>query len=239
MDELEPRRLFSVNLLSRVATDNTLATADNLGTLAGLTQVNQQLSTADNVDFFRFTLSSSANLLARLDGLSAGAKIQLMKITAGKGVVLRGSPATVQSAGQISLRRIPAGSYAVKISGKLDTDYQLSLTADYAGSTRPTSANLGVVSKSVTTADFVGSADPSDMYRFVLGTTRNINISLNPATDNADLVLTNAAGRTLVASHQTGTTPDGIFAGLHAGVYYLSVLHVTGDTNYGLSITPS
>ncbi len=248
MDELESRTLRSATLphaptphvaLPHTRTPgDTLSTADNLGLLAGQTQQQGSLSPSDNADFYRFNLSSRANLLTRLDGLSAGAAVQVMKIINGRGIVLRAAGASALSAGQISLRRLPPGNYAIKITGNQNTAYQLTLTPDYAGSTRPTAFNLGrIAATAKTVTDFVGTSDVSDVYRFVLGTTKTIGISLDALSDNADLILINSAGRTLAASHETGTTPETITATLHAGIYYLSVQHVTGDTNYNLSIT--
>ena len=234
----DDRGFISVNGQTiAVEMDNTLALANNLGTVSGNITRTGFVGSSDTNDYYRFSVSNSSNFTLALNGLSADADVQLLNSS---GVVLQSSAAGGSSPESIS-RLLAAGDYYVRVhqfSG--DTNYNLSLTAlipDLAGNTLATARNIGALSGTRTFADAVGSSDTNDYYRFSVSNSSNFTLALNGLSADADVQLLNSSGVVLQSSAAGGSSPESISRLLAAGDYYVRVHQFSGDTNYNLSLT--
>jgi hypothetical protein len=114
--------------------------------------------------------------------------------------------------------------------------------SDYAGDTLNTARDIIISSNPNTYIDFVNSndvfasktnpTDPNDYYRFNLGSTTNLSLSIIDLTGNANLHLIQDTnnngvvdpGEVLQTSANSGTTSELIlYDNLAAGTYYIQV----------------
>lgn len=125
---------------------------------------------------------------------------------------------------------------------------------NFAAEELSTATDLGTVTGSKTLNNFVGNDDPTDVYRFTLDTTSNVNITLSGLSADADLVLIqdvdddgilgeevhSQEAEIIELSELEGTESESIDRLLQAGTYFIQVEEYEGDTNYDLSlnITP-
>lgn len=109
-------------------------------------------------------------------------------------------------------------------------------------------ADLGILG-AVTTIEFVGAADPTDIYRFSLGANSNLNVAIDGLSADADLeLIQDLNGNGLIgfddvfaSSTEFGTSAETININpLAAGTYFVRISQFEGDTNYTLflSATP-
>ncbi len=229
----------------------TLSTAANFGILTGQRSTSAFVSSTNPQAFYRFELNATSSLNLTLDGLSADADLYLIRDINNNGTidsndVIAASIAPGTTPDIINVTGLAAGTYfvdVVRYSG--DTSYNLTLTADAAGNTLNTARNIGSLSSAQSFSDFVGSADPSDFYRFSLSNTSNFSANLSGLSADADIYLlqdTNGngaidPGEVLAASVHAGTSPEAItFNNLAAGTYAILVNQYSGDTNYDLRL---
>jgi Bacterial pre-peptidase C-terminal domain. len=117
---------------------NTLLTARNLGVLSGTTSLKEYVGVLDSDDFYRFTLSSAANLQARLTNSSdITSDLVLIRDTNNNGLIDNGETiASAITSGSpdttLLTRDLQAGSYFIRVKprfiGNFSTNYQLDLT---------------------------------------------------------------------------------------------------------------
>ncbi len=109
-----------------------------------------------------------------------------------------------------------------------------------------TAIDLGSPSGTQTASDFVGSANPDDIYRFLLNTPSNLSLILDGLTADADLeLIQDINGNGIIESEdifaissQLGTAQESInFNGLPAGTYFIRVSQFDGDTTYNLNLS--
>ncbi|WP_254563508.1 PPC domain-containing protein [Oscillatoria sp. HE19RPO] len=112
-----------------------------------------------------------------------------------------------------------------------------------------TAVDLGNLTGTQGVSDFVGNADPSDIYRFVLGTPSNLRVNLTGLSADADVDLirdfnANGAidfGDIIEASLNGGATPEAIATdNLAAGTYFVRVFqaeNMESETNYNLNLS--
>jgi subtilisin family serine protease len=115
------------------------------------------------------------------------------------------------------------------------------LAFDYAGNTLGTARAVTLSSSTTTFQDWVGSADTNDYYRFSLGGSSNLNLSLTGLTANADVQLLNSAGTVIRSSTAGGSSSEFITQQLAAGTYYVRVYPFSSNSTYynlGLSAIP-
>lgn len=100
--------------------------------------------------------------------------------------------------------------------------------------------NLRELSSTKTIAGFVGKQDKLDVYKFRLGRSSNISLSLTNLKANADIALLNSGGGVIASSNQLKKLPESIVTALEAGTYYIRVNCRESNTRYklGLSATP-
>ncbi|HEY9751465.1 MAG TPA: pre-peptidase C-terminal domain-containing protein, partial [Coleofasciculaceae cyanobacterium] len=219
----------------RVAIDDTLGQASNIGPLTGSRSFQNSVGNSDTNDYYRFDLTqANTSFNLTLNGLSANANVELLNSS---GALIQRSANSGTRSESIS-RSLSAATYYVRVyQGSGNTNYNLTLTADNAGNTPTTALNIGTLSSSRTFSDFVGSTDTSVYYRFDLGQGSIFNLTLNGLSADADVQLLNSSGNLLQSSTNTGTTAEFISRSLTAGTYYVRVFPYSGNTNYSLALS--
>jgi subtilisin family serine protease/uncharacterized protein (DUF2141 family) len=243
---------------------NSLATARDLGVLAGLDQVQTPgdfVGSIDINDYYRFTLDTTSQVSLRLEQLSADADLELIQDLNGDGV---GTPDEIIARSQAANAQPEAiddvfdpGTYYIRVfQFQGDTGYNLTASADpienippdSAGNTLAEARVLGSLRETQTFTDFVGRADRLDYYRFTLDQASDFQLSLNGLTADANVVLfqdDNGDGiftrqtETVTASTEGGTAAESIaLDGLNLGTYYVLVEPFDmSETNYNLSLS--
>jgi subtilisin family serine protease len=224
---------------------NTLGTARAVTLSSSTTTFQDWVGSADTNDYYRFSLGGSSNLNLSLTGLTADADVQLLNSA---GTVIRSSTAGGSSSEFIT-QQLAAGTYYVRVYpfSSNSTYYNLGLSAipvvppDYAGNTLGTARAVTLSSSTTTFQDWVGSADTNDYYRFSLGGSSNLNLSLTGLTADADVQLLNSAGTVIRSSTAGGSSSEFITQQLAAGTYYVRVYPFSSNSTYynlGLSAIP-
>ena len=240
---------------------NTLKTAKNLGTINGLTHVDDYVSDRDTTDFYTFTASAAGTVGASVfTDFGGNVSLGLIKDANNNGVVDKNellSTAILASSGAKELSHsISAGNYFLRVTSN-DVDatvakYFLSFQTDYAGSTPKTARNVGTLSGSHTFDDwasgpFTGAiSDTDDIYKFSLSSTKNFSAKLIGVLGGQDLDLQLfrdknndgmlSANELIASSRHVDSPNEQIQKSLSAGTYFLRVVGVNGETNYHLTL---
>jgi Bacterial pre-peptidase C-terminal domain len=113
------------------------------------------------------------------------------------------------------------------------------MVLDRVGNTFRSSKNLGLLSTAKTFRDLVGNGDRSDIYRFQLNRSSNINIQLTRLGANADIALFNTRGQVIARSTRPSKRAELIQRPLATGVHYVRVTPRSrrDTTRYVLSLT--
>ena len=235
LETLENRQLMTADFGG-----NTFATATNLGELQPRGQLTDFVGAADPNDFYRFDLSSPANLRLSLTGLSADADLELLSSS---GQVLQRSTAGGNSSESINAT-LAAGAYFVRVyrySG--DTNYLVTLRAetagpaDGAGNSISQGRDLGTLNGTVVVSDFVGQADQADYYRFRVDRRTDFHLRMDGLSADADVRLLTANGQILAGSNLGGLNAEAVDRVLEAGDYAVLVYpYGSANTNYRLSL---
>ncbi|MEW6496974.1 MAG: S8 family serine peptidase [Cyanobacteriota bacterium] len=232
--------LNSSNSSSQTLLDpgNGLGQALNLGTFNGRRTLSDAVSSTDLYDYYQLNLSAKGNLNIVLDGLSADANLQLFN---SHGTLIGNSFQLGMLPESINLSETGAGTYYVRVSQYSgSTNYNLSLSTDYAGNTLSAARDIGTLNGTQTLQDFVGSSDSDDYYRLNLSTAGSLSVRPDGLSANINLQLLNSNGIQLGNASQVGNTTQAInFSGLAAGTYYVRLYPTSGDTNYSLSLSTS
>lgn len=232
---------------------NSMFTAVNIGALNGAAIATGLVSGSDPSDYFRFTTSAFSSFNLRLTGTGTGdADIFLIQDINNNGFIDFGLGEIVASSSTngnsefFSVSGLLPGTYYALVShfNGGTTNYTLSLSTDTAGSDFLSARNLGTLTTPGTVSDFVGDADPSDLYRFSLSNTSDINLTLNGLSSDADLYLIQDLNQNgildsadvLERSINFSNASESISVqGLTAGSYFIEVAQYSGDTNYTLN----
>ena len=256
--------------VSNGRTSNLLANESDLGTLSGLQTRTGYISDANTADQYSFSLSGNHNVTLNLTGLSADSDLRLIRDGNGNGIVDDGEELVRSGVGgntseSLSLQGLGWGRYIAQVfqfSG--NTAYSLSLNAvagngfaTESNNTLGTAFDIGGAGKLGTLSggrSFAGSvrgfgivSDPTDIYRFSVGTESSFYASLTGLTADANLRIIRDAnynglvddGEVLGLSTQAGTLSESIsLSNLVAGTYYLQVDAVSwGTANYNLNFS--
>ncbi|NJL78271.1 MAG: hypothetical protein HC917_04400 [Richelia sp. SM2_1_7] len=112
------------------------------------------------------------------------------------------------------------------------------MTFDGAGNTLGDAKEFNITSTTQTFTDWVGSTDTNDYYRFRLGSTSILNITLDGLSADADVQLLNSNGEVIVSPEEGGTTAESINRTMQAGDYYIRVLPWgNANTSYNLNVS--
>ena len=238
--------------------DDSPNQATEIGDLIGQRSFSNTVGAADKNDFYRFNLSARSNLNLSLSGLTANADMQVIRDVNHNGVVDPGdvvASSTLKGTASesINLQGLDKGFYFVRVNGAADnTSYTLNLTgtpgrgmAPEPNNTLATAYNMGTLNTFRQFSGFVGWSDPDDYYRFTLGTSRQVDLSLGGMSALADLQLLDSQG-VVIASDGTysGHSSANISRSLAAGDYMVRVQHyedpdyfpVNHDTQYVLGL---
>jgi hypothetical protein len=106
--------------------------------------------------------------------------------------------------------------------------------------------SLGILGEIQTASDFVGAAEPADIYSFILNTPSLFSATVEGLSADVDVELIqdiNGNGALgledfIASSNNLGTESETIFSNgaLPAGTYFLRVSQFQGDTNYDLRL---
>lgn len=242
------------------AAGNTPAAARNLGTVAGLRRLDDYVSAADAVDYYKFTAAAAGTLSAQLNpyvGNSADLALIRDANNNGRvdpGEVLAASALPSNAADRVT-RSIPAGTYFLRVTGSdaNPTRYGLTFHTDHAGGTVGTARNVGPLAGTRTFNDWAsgdygsGISDTRDVYKFTLGSARTFKAAMTGELGGEDLNLelfrdangdgVLSANERLAFGGKPDTANEGFTKSLGAGTYFVRVIGVNGDTNYKLSLT--
>lgn len=240
-DETTFSNLITMGPAQTDAAGNTLATAHNMGTLAGNQTFQDFVGTADSDDYYRFSLIQGSTLNLALTGLSADANVQLLN---SDGKIITGSYGAARSSEAIT-QALNAGDYYIRVyQFDGNTNYQLTVSTnatpsqDGAGNTLDTARNIGTLDNSQSFTDFVGTGDTNDYYRFSLDQNSNFRLELTDLSADADVQLLNSSGQVIDRSFGSGTSSELINRVLAAGTYYARVYPFdTANTNYQLTLS--
>ncbi|MBE9604195.1 pre-peptidase C-terminal domain-containing protein [Acetobacteraceae bacterium H6797] len=110
---------------------------------------------------------------------------------------------------------------------------------DTAGNTIATARDIGLISAvPVVMKEWLGTGDNNDYYKFSVGKTGQVNVSLSGMSVNFNLQILDATGKVIGSSVLDGTTTDTVTLSLAEGSYYARVYPAgTGDSDYQLSFT--
>lgn len=224
----------------------------NLGGITSAQTINNFVGNfsggVDSLDRFAFTLSSTQNLNLSLSGLSADADLRLFHARSFNGdlepIELIAASTNSGSAAESIDRILGPGVYLVDVvqgTSNASTNYTLGITPNNDASF----FNVGTLSGARALSGFVGDTSPSDVYRFSLNSTSNVNLRLAGMSDDADLFLgrdLNRNGRIdngelIVFSENTLNRAEAIAQILDAGDYLVEVFRYdTANTHYRLQL---
>ncbi|AFY49868.1 putative pre-peptidase [Nostoc sp. PCC 7524] len=212
------------------------------------TTITDQVSLADNSDYYQFTLASTSLVDIRFTSLTADANLFLQNASGGN-IITSTQPGTALDAVRLSLN---PGTYNILVNrGSTQTaEYTLSASAqvigtDQAPNSTAIALNLGNIIGATSRNEFVGNLDTNDFYKFTLDTTTNFSLNLNILSSyfnaqlvNADVQLLTSNGTQIAISNQPGNANESINTTLDAGTYFIRV-YTTGlaNTFYDLDIT--
>jgi serine protease len=232
---------------------NAVPTDERLGRLRGRQTVNGRLTATQDLDIIQFQLDRTGEVQLQLAGLSSDVDLYLWKDVNNNSrlddnEILSFSNNNGTLAETISLTNLASGDYyALVYSNGTTSNYNLTLTSDFAGSTLDSARNLGVLnSNPQILQDFVGNGDRGDLYRFQLTGGSNLEVRLSGLTADADIRVIQdqnrngviEAGEVIAISDFSGTTPDVIrFASLNIEEGYIQVIPHEGNTNYSLNVS--
>ncbi|MFQ3629239.1 MAG: hypothetical protein SNJ81_16885, partial [Cyanobacteriota bacterium] len=181
-----------------------LDTARDIGVLAGTYTNSEFVGTTDPADIYRFTLNDVANLQARVTGISANTRVELIRDLNNNGLIdSREIIASGTNFGAPFLSRVtedlPQGTYFLRItpsSTSTSTQYQLELVAtpfgglpSDPGNTLPTARDLGVFSGTFIAKEYVGRLDEADFYKITLNDISNLQVSARATSTNTRVQL--------------------------------------------------
>ena len=106
--------------------------------------------------------------------------------------------------------------------------------------------SLGILGEIQTASDFVGAAEPADIYSFILNTPSLLGVTVDGLSADVDVELIqdiNGNGAVgledfIASSNNLGTASETIVSNgaLPAGTYFVRVSQFQGDTNYDLRL---
>ncbi|ELR97422.1 PPC domain-containing protein [Gloeocapsa sp. PCC 73106] len=220
-----------------VEQNNSIGSATDLGAIAGSRSLTGYVGSDDTNDYYRFTVNdTSVNVGFSLDltGLGADADLQLLNSS---GTVINSSSAGGTTSDFIRTN-LSAGTYYARVyqfSG--NTNYNLRLETNGAGTNLDNARNLGVLAATQSFTDYVGPTSANDYYRFSLNNTSNFSLALNGMSADGDVQLLNSSGGVITSSTAGGSSAESISTTLGAGTYYVRVFPFNGAiTNYNLSL---
>ncbi|MGJ3246925.1 MAG: calcium-binding protein [Elainellaceae cyanobacterium] len=246
-------------------TDNTLATANNLGTLSSTINFSDVIGGTDPVSYYRFTLAGNSDIFGSVDWATGSGNPAFLRLVVdfnGNGLVENNERIRTFSAGADAsfFQSLPTGTYYLEVgtSNFLTRNYSIQLGATprpgnvspEPGSTFGQALNLGTLSAQRVLRDYISNAiDPVDTYKFTLSQKTNIGVLINGTTERLRVyVASDTNGNGVYDSDETIDT----FSGennttasiiLEPGTYFLQAATPPGSTftyatHYELTLNP-
>ncbi|MBK7956174.1 MAG: pre-peptidase C-terminal domain-containing protein [Candidatus Accumulibacter sp.] len=204
--------------------DNTTATARNIGTLGATTQTfNDFVGSTDTSDYYRFEIGSTRNLRLALSGLSEDADVDLR---ASNGTtVLRSSTRGGSQSESINYDNLAAGTYYVRVyrgTSTANTNYRLALSAQTVAPP--------VISISSTAANTIKNEGNSGSTPFTFTVSRNSGTGAS--TVRYAVTGTTATGQTAASASDFvgGVLPTGTISFASGETSKTLTINVAGDT---------
>jgi uncharacterized protein (DUF2141 family) len=119
-------------------TGNTVVSARDItpSSTTSVTTIREFVGSGDTDDYFRFVLGNNSNLAVTVNGLTANANLQVLRLEASGTTTVVGSSTNAGNVAEsVSLTGLTAGRYFVRVyQGSGDTSFNLAVTSNYAPS---------------------------------------------------------------------------------------------------------
>ncbi|NJL23591.1 MAG: hypothetical protein HC895_26775 [Leptolyngbyaceae cyanobacterium SM1_3_5] len=225
-------------------TDNTLATANNLGTFSGSINLSDVIGGTDPISYYKFTLSENGDIAGAVDWESESGTPPFLRLVVdfnGNGFVESDDRIRTLSAGADGafFQSLPLGTYYLEVAtgNFLTRDYSIQLSATPKpgnvspdpGSTFVQAFDMGTLSAQRILREYISRAiDPVDTYKFTLSQKTNIGGLVNGTTENLRLFFaSDTNGNGVYDSDETvdsfGARPNATFSiTLNPGTLFLA-----------------
>ncbi|NGZ27878.1 MAG: hypothetical protein G8345_13440, partial [Magnetococcales bacterium] len=223
--------------------NDSLTTAQNLGSLLGTGRGNQSLNNWvgkwDANDYFSFSISTPHTVRITLSGLEANANLYLF---GGNGTSQLNSSLQIGTKTDAISQALTPGSYYVRISSvsQVASHYSMNLSAkpDLGGNSTAGALSLGRLSNlPKTITGWLGQGDNQDYFRFLVPNAGRVLLTLSNLDANANVQLLNQNGNVLATSSVNSVINDTLAMHLaSSGTYYAKVVS-TPATDYTLAIS--
>ncbi|MEB3229969.1 MAG: hypothetical protein VKJ64_03095 [Leptolyngbyaceae bacterium] len=246
-------------------TDNTLATANNLGPISSTINISDVIGGTDPVSYYKFTLSTNSDFFGTVDWETESGTPPFLRLVVdfnGNGLTETNERIRTLSAGADTsfFQALPLGTYYLEIEtgNFLTRDYSLQLgTTPKPGNVSPDPGitfgqafNLGTLSTQRVLQEYISNAiDPVDTYTFTLAQKTNIGFLINETAESLRFYLaSDTNGNGVYDSAETvdtfsGGANDTRSLILEPGTYFLQVATPTTSTSryathYDLTLNP-
>lgn len=236
--------------------DNTLLTANDLGVLSGVREINDTFDSSDRIAYYKFTLLQNSDLSVafRTIGSSFTLRADLIADLNSNGVIDGGEAIERDSGSNDNfLKSLPAGTYFIELDTFSSGAYNLRLVDTPKpgnvfpdpGNTLSQALDIGVLSGQRSLRDYVGNVDSLDYYKFTVAQNSNLGIVITGETERADVsIIADRNANGVIDSGETiesrSSIRDTLSVDLSAGSYFIQVgrtSFVNANTNYDLAIT--
>ncbi|HEX4794952.1 MAG TPA: PPC domain-containing protein [Humisphaera sp.] len=237
--------------------DNTIATANDLGTLTGAISRSDVVNGGDTIDFYR-VVHTGGFFKSFITNSTANLKLELSQDVDHSGTINRnpGSPEVIQNPialnPAVAVSNLAAGTYFLGVFRQsTDSNYTLTISRqnDVGGSDFTTARDVGVPLNTVFSDSVVNTSDSADFFKLPLTATTQVSMQLSGLSQNAGLAIfrdtinPNAIDPGELLSSQTSSTPAaGVTrsVALSPGTYFVKIFATsTIATGYNLSIATS
>jgi subtilisin family serine protease len=190
--------------------------------------VSRSADTLTASDFYRFTVDTTTQLTLTLSGMQSDVDLYLRDAIT---QTLLGQSVGYGTAAETITLTLTPGDYVVET--RLFSDTNSSYTLDLRalsetvdpGNSLATAMNTGQISRTAnkTYVNSITAFDRTDLYRFELRESSQINFSLNGFFADLDLSLLDIQGQLLIQGSPVSSVEEKINGVLLPGIYYLQV----------------
>lgn len=231
--------------------DNTLRGARNLGRLDnGSRRINGYVGSRDLVDFAKFTLGDVRELVLSIGRIANRASSARVTLRDARGAVIRSFNAGRRN---ITFRdEFAPGTYFIGVQRtRGEVNYKITAAARPAepGERLDTARDLGVLTGTFVSSEFVGATDPSDIYKFTLNDIANLQVRTNGSDTGTKFELIRDINANGLIDNNEILATDSSFAGnsvasrsldLPPGTYFVRVESTSvRATQYQLDLIPT
>lgn len=236
--------------------DNTLLTANDLGVLSGIREIDDTFDSSDRIAYYKFTLLQNSDLSVafRTIGSSFTLRTDLIADLNGNGVIDGGEAIERDSGSNDNfLKSLPAGTYFIELDTFSSGAYNLRLVDTPKpgnvfpdpGNTLSQALDIGVLTGQRSLRDYVGDVDSLDYYKFTVAQNSNLGIVITGETERVDVsIIADRNANGVIDSGETiesrSSIRDTLSVDLSAGSYFIQVgrtSFVNANTNYDLALT--